>query len=182
VEHFEEAAEPAELRSWIRWRAIERGDDHPKPHVLYFRQSVPEGLSESGLYLCYQDFKDVAVDLRRQGTTPESNFATTLFRDLVIFFSGSDPRLLPQAYGHLRPITRGGITYYSPYWDPAAPDHCYYLLAQSLIPFAAAKISPDLKIPGVGTKGRRVMRMVLFDDIDIETALAEERARFDNND
>ncbi len=160
---------PAEFRSLIRWRAVERGDDHPPPIVLFFEDDPPPELVESGLYVNYEDFMNVMGEV---GTRPEP--LANLFHTLVLFFSQEDPRLLAQAEQHLRysPDNRAS-------WNRQAWTYKYWLLAEALQPYSPYRVSSEYKIPGVGKIGRAVLRAVLFDELPIEEKLAAERARFE---
>jgi hypothetical protein len=161
---------PAEFRSLIRWRAVERSDDHPSPLVLFFENDPPPELVESGLYVNYDDFMNVMGEV---GTRPEP--LANLFHALVLFFAQEDPRLYTQAEQQLR---------YNPYnqasWNRQAWTYKYWLLAEALQPYAPYHVTSEYKIPGVGKVGRTILRAVLFDELSIDEKLAQERDRFPN--
>lgn len=161
---------PAEQTSWTRWRAIERGDDHPKPVALYFEEEPPAGLLESGLYVNYDDFMNVRRDM---GTTPES--LAGIFHTLVVHFTQYDPRLHKQAVKQLRYNPRNRAS-----WNREAYTYKYYLLSAAMEPYSADKVDAKHKILGLGKIGRQVLRAALFDQLPDEVEAELQAQAIDN--
>lgn len=130
---------------------------------------VRQAILEDGKFVDFEDFLNVREQVR---TTNE--YITNLFHTLVLFMLQDDPEKYAEARQQLR---------YNPYShssnNPFAATRRFFLRAELLMPFATEKVGHEYKISGVGRTGRRVLRAVLFDDMNIEDLLLEERVRFD---
>lgn len=153
---------PQETYSHIRFRAAQIGAEPVKPmDVLFFMERLPEGFEDSGLCVGFDDFQDVQRELRI-ANEPLAN----LYHSLVLYFSQNYPNMHKQAEVHLRNNPRNHSS-----WNRASWTYSYFIVANTLRPYSAERVTPDFKIPNVGTIGRRVMRAVLFDDPDIDPGL-----------
>lgn len=117
-------------------------------------------IEKSGYFVDLRDFLNA---LDQVNTSRE--YTVNLFHTLVLFFLEDDPEMYKRAYTQLRYAPSN-----SSHYNQHAPSHRYFLRAETLIEYASTNIPPELKIPGVGNKGRKLMRYVLFDE-DIDTII-----------
>lgn len=155
-------------RSYTHWRTQAAGSTYPRADVLFFIDEPPQELKDTGFYVGYQDF----IDIRRRARATDE-FLTQLYHTLVLHFLEGDKRVYDTVLGQLR---------YNPNnhsnWNTAAWTHHYYLATQTVVDYAHAGRDPAFKIPGIGSKGRYIMRAVVDMDEGIDQLLERERNRF----
>ena len=147
---------PTQATSGFERQGIESSSQDAYPTVLYFEDDLPSDLLESGLYVGYEDFKDVAGDV---GMNPEP--LANLYHSLILHFTQHDGRMHEQALRHLRYNSSNRS-----FWNKHATTYQYYLSTQVLAEYSGHSADGKHKIPGIGVKGRKVMRAVLGSDED----------------
>lgn len=134
-------------------------DDFVLPPVMFFDQKKrPRQFDDSGDYIGYIDFLNVQRQLRIQDVP-----LTTFYHAYVHYFAQDYPELADQARRHLH-----HNPYNSSAWNVASWTRHYFLNTDMLPPYAEEPVTPEYKIPGIGRIGRKVLRVVLFDEDPIE--------------
>ena len=125
------------------------------PSVLYFMMKEPDAFAQDGQYIDFQDFVNIQRDFGIEDVP-----LTTFYHQFLLYFVQRDyPR-------YLRAVTRQirNNPYDRPLWNESSHTRRYWLLGSALVPYAAEKVTPEYKIEGIGSRGRAVLRAVLFDE------------------
>jgi hypothetical protein len=146
-----------QIDSYAGWESYMEGRREQPPEVVFFERKAPVDIEASGLYVGYADFTDYRRELGLHDVP-----LTTLYHNLVLFAARGWPEMHHQAVKHLRYNLRNGSC-----WNVDSWTHKYHLLIAPLIPYVDEKAQTPYKIPGVGAKGRMIMRAVLLDVVPV---------------